>query len=101
MGEALFIFSATAVATEATGFRPGARHALMLYGKAAAIACARYVAVRGAEKRGWSFVEIKRERDLDPDLAAIGDDTLRSAAQRAFSSGHSIIVYQDELPLDA
>lgn len=101
MDEVVFMFSATAVATESTRFRPGARHALMLYGKAAAVVSARSVAVAEAEKRGWSFVKVKREKELHPDLAAISDDTLRSAARRAFSAGHSIIVYRDELPLDA
>ncbi|RDE04860.1 hypothetical protein [Sphingomonas aracearum] len=101
MREAVFIFSAIAVATEDTGFRPGARHALMLYGKGVAVASARSVAIAGAEKQGWTFVEVKREKELHADLTAIEDDILRSAAQNATRSGHSMIVYRDELPLDA
>ena len=35
----------------------------------------------------------------DPDL--IGDDTLRSAAERALKEGSSIVIYRDEIAPDA
>jgi hypothetical protein len=100
MTEALFIFSANGFATEATSYRPGARHALMLYGRGSGIEPARAAAVAGAENRGWNFVEVQRQKELDADLSAIEDETLRSAAQDASRLGHSMIVYRDELPLD-
>ncbi|RVT43284.1 hypothetical protein [Sphingobium algorifonticola] len=100
MTEALFIFSAKGVATEATRFRPGARHALMLFGRGSGIESARSTAIAGAEDRGWNFVEVQREKELNADLSAMEDETLRSAAQDAALLGHSIVVYRDELPLN-
>lgn len=101
MRASVFIFSAVGVATEATSFRVGARHALMLFGAAAEMGPARSTAVAGAEDNGWNFVEVQRQKELDADLSLIEDETLRSAAQDAARLGHSIIVYRDELPLNS
>ncbi|QVM85221.1 hypothetical protein [Novosphingobium decolorationis] len=100
MTQSLFIFSAKGVATEATRYRPGAQHALLLYGRGSGVEAARSAAVAGAEDRGWNFVEVQRQKELDADLSAIEDETLRSAAQDASRLGYSMIVYRDELPLD-
>lgn len=98
MSDPVFIFSAKGLATEATRFRAGARHALMLFGAGAELASARSAALAGAEGKGWNFVEVQRQKELDADLSSIEDETLRSAAQDAARLGHSIIVYRDELP---
>ena len=100
MNEPVFIFSAKGVASEATRLRAGARHALMLFGVGVELASARSAALAGAESKGWSFVEVERQKELDADLSLIEDETLRSAAEDAVRRGHSMIVYRDELPFD-
>lgn len=73
----------------------------MLYARGSEIESARLAAVAGAESRGWNFVEVQRQKEIDADLSAIEDETLRSAAQDASRLGYSMIVYRNELPLNA
>ncbi len=101
MDESLFMFSAKGVAAENTSFRAGARHALMLYATGSEIASARLAAVAGAASKGWTFVEVLREKEIDVDPSVIDDDILRSAAERAIKFGQAVVVYDQELPLDS
>ena len=73
----------------------------MLYGRGSDIALARLTAVAGAASNGWQFVEVRREKEIAADASVIGDKVLRSAAEDALRHGHSMIVYEDELPLDS
>lgn len=100
MFEYLYCFTADAVAQEETGFRPGARHALILWITAPNQDEARLRGADAIEKNGWLLPQIKRGKQVDdPDL--IGDDALRSAANRALKEGSSIVIYRDEIAPDA
>lgn len=101
MDTGLFIFAVRAVATESTKFRAGARHALMLYATGIDVVSARSVAISGAERGGWSFVEVHRAKEIDADPALIEDDVLRSAAYEALTGGSSLVVYSNEIAPDA
>lgn len=101
MGKALFIFLAHAVVGENRSHRAGARHALMLYATGSDIAQARSTAVAGAERKGWDFVSVQREKEIDSDPSVIQDDVLRAAAQDAVRGGHAMVIYGGELALDS
>lgn len=95
MEEYLFCFTAEAVAQEETGFRPGARHALMLWITASDELTARLRGESAVESKGWLLPRITRGKQIyDPDL--IEDDILRQAAESALTDGASIVVYADE-----
>jgi hypothetical protein len=97
----IFVFLGRATATKATKHRPGARHAVMLVGTGPDIASARSTAVTGAIGKGWESVELRREKQLDANHSAIGDDVIRNAVENAILNGHSIVVYRDELSADS
>lgn len=100
MYEYLFCFTAEAVAQETTGFRPGARHALLLWITASDEKEARIRSVDAIEEKGWLLPQIKRGKQVnDPEL--IADGVLREAAERALETGVSIVVYTDEVHPDA
>lgn len=92
------MFSAHGVAAAASGYRAGARHALMLFATGASVNDARTEAIAGAAGNGWMLVEIKREKELDGETALIDDDVLRSAAEVAITDGSSVVVYAQEIP---
>lgn len=99
MEEYLFAFTAQAVAQEETGFRPGARHALMLWITAPDEQTARLRGESAVESKGWLLPRITRGTQIyDPDL--IEDDMLRQAAESALTKGASIVVYADEMIAD-
>lgn len=101
MAKKLFMFLALGVAGEITGFRPGARHALMIFVSATALESGRSSALAFVEQRGWSHTEITRGKEVGSDVELIGDDALRSAAECALESGGGIVVYSDELRPDS
>ncbi|MBF9151866.1 hypothetical protein [Novosphingobium jiangmenense] len=99
MEEYLFCFTAEAVAQDETGFRPGARHALMLWITASDEQTARARGVSAVEDKGWLLPRITRGTQIcDPDL--IEDDVLRQAAESALTDGAAIVVYADEMTAD-
>lgn len=94
------MLQADAVAQKQTGYRPGARRALMVFLTAPDEDAARQKARHVIEKRHWLEGRIKRLRQLsDPDL--IEDDILRSAAETALQNGDAIVVYKDEIRHDS
>ena len=100
MVEYLYCFIAEAVAQVETDRRPGARHALLLWITAPDEKKARTRGADAVEKNGWLLPEIGRGKQVgDPHL--IKDGALRSAAERALTSGYSIVVYKDEIAADA
>jgi hypothetical protein len=99
MEEYLFCFTAEAVAQDGTGFRPGSRHALMLWITAADEQAARLRGEGAVEGKGWLLPRITRgTRIYDPDL--IEDDVLRQAAESALTDGSAIVVYAAEMSAD-
>ena len=101
MIDQLFMFLIHAVADHAADYRPGARHALMLYAAAHSIEAAQHRAIDFAVEKGWRHIEFKRGKEINSDLDLIKDDTLRSAAAKALESGAALVVYADEIPIDA
>jgi hypothetical protein len=97
----LFMFLAQGVAQQATGYRPGARHAFMIYVSSDDLENARPRATELASEAGWLHVEIKREKAIGSDTATISDDTLKSAAEHAIEAGGAIVVYADEIPANS
>jgi len=100
MDEWLYVLRANAVAQEATGFRPGARHALLIFLTASDGIAARQKARDVTLKRHWLEVEVERIKQLHgPDL--IEDVSMRSAAEYALEKGDAIVVFKDEIPCDS
>lgn len=95
------MFRAEGVAQQASNYRTGARHALMLFATGPSLDLARVEAVTGATGRGWTHIEVKREKELDDDVTNITDEVLRSAAEFALLEGNAIVVYAQEIPLDS
>ena len=100
MRKRLFVFLGYGIAQQATGQRPGARHALLLYGCGAQINEARQAAVASAEGNGWLAVTVNREKEMNADTLEITDQGLRLAATAALRDGGATVVYGDEMPLD-
>jgi hypothetical protein len=101
MKDRLFMHLMEAVAESAAAFRPGARHALMVFATGPDADAAQLSAVEFVVSKGWALVEPRRAKEIDWDTESIADDTLRSAADSARERGGALVVYQDEIPLDA
>ena len=99
MEEWLFMLTAQAVAQNQTGYRAGARHALMVFVTAPDENSARQNARDAISKNHWLEGEVMRIKQLsDPDL--IEDDILRASAEWALEQGDAIVVYKDEIRSD-
>ena len=101
MTRTLFVFTAQGVAQPASGYRPGARHALLVFVRSRDIERARSRAADFAAEQGWSHAEILRGKEIGRDLSSLADPTLRAAAEAAVANGASLVVYKDELRADA
>jgi hypothetical protein len=101
MHDQLFMFLGEAVANEVAGYRSGARHALMIFSAGQSLEAAVVPAGRFAQDSGWQYVELKRCEEIGDDTDLIDDDTLRQAADIAKERGQCIVVYADEIPLNA
>ncbi|MCT2398858.1 hypothetical protein [Novosphingobium mangrovi (ex Huang et al. 2023)] len=97
----LIMYLAAGVAETAAKYRPGAKHAMLIYVYTDNLDAAAEDAVEAAERNGWVHLELRRAKELDPDPSEIADDILRDAAQCAVSEGSAIVVYADEIPHDA
>jgi hypothetical protein len=95
------MFLAHGVARQGSNYRPGARHALMLFATGESLHLARSEAIAGAANRGWAHVEVKREKPLGRDATGIEDEILRPAAETALADGAAIVVYAQEIPLNS
>ncbi len=96
---ALSVFLATAVADEAEGRRPGARHAMLIYVTAPDFEAAQRKAAGAALGAGWMLVRLEKGKELAGPQS--DDPVLRSAAETALEEGSAIVVYGDELPPEA
>ncbi|PTS81848.1 hypothetical protein DBR21_17990 [Caulobacter sp. HMWF009] len=101
MAQDLFVFLAQGVASELSGYRAGARHALLLYSTGLSLESAQQSAVTFAQDNGWLHVEAQRSKATSSDTDLISDATLRAAAEAAVRSGQGLVVYQSELASDA
>ena len=97
MDDRLFMLLMEGVAESASAYRPGARHALMIFATGPDIDGAQSRAVEFVHSKGWTFVEPRRAKEVGRDIETIADDTLRSAAESALARGSALIVYQDEI----
>lgn len=101
MTERLFVFTAQGVAGAASGYRPGARHALLIFVRTHGLEDAETRAVGFAAEQGWSHIELKRGKEIGADPSSIADTQLRSAAEAAVQEGAGFVVYRDEIPADS
>ncbi|MEM6972030.1 MAG: hypothetical protein AAF577_04420 [Pseudomonadota bacterium] len=97
----LHMFLAEGVASQTTGCRPGARHALMLFAVGSDMPLAQSAALTGAEGAGWSLLEIKKRTPIASGPIAIADPNLSNAAESAVAEGFGMVVYTTELTSDA
>ncbi|WP_332773089.1 hypothetical protein [Phenylobacterium sp.] len=101
MADQLFMFLALGVAEQSTDYRPGARHALMIFVTASSLQAARLQAVEFVSRRGWCAVDLRREKSIGVDASGISDDILKAAAETAMQSDGAVIVYAEEVPADS
>lgn len=97
----LFVFTAQAVAGENLPYRPGARHALLVFATAPDAEEAARTAVARVTAEGWLHVDLLRSKAMSQDTGLIADDTVRAAAESALSDGCAFIVYDEPMPPDA
>lgn len=96
MADQLFVFAGRGVASESSGYRPGARHPLMVFATAADFEAAVAVAAEFVTLAGWNELEFtKGEASREP--AQLPNDRLKAAAERALEVGHALVVYQTEI----
>lgn len=101
MTEPLFVFTAQGVAEAATGYRPGARHALLIFARSATRDAAEARALDFVSGQGWSHAELLRGKEIGSDPSSIADPQLRAAAETARENGAGFVVYRDEIPADS
>ena len=97
----LFVFTAQAVAGENLSYRPGARHALLVFATAPDAEEAARVAVARVTAERWLHVDLLRSKAMSEDTALIADDTVRAVAESALSDGCAFIVYDLPMPPNA
>lgn len=101
MSDDLFMFLMQGVAETVPRYRPGARHALMIFVTGPSLNMAQDHAAEFAASKGWSFVEPKRGKIIGTDTSSISDRTLRAAAEAALESEGSLVIYGIEIPPDS
>lgn len=89
----LFVFTAQAVAGEKMSYRPGARHALLVYATAPDAERAARTAVQRVTAEGWLHVDLLRSKVISIETGLISDDSIRAAAESALSDGCAFIIY--------
>lgn len=94
----LFVFTAQSVADENLSYRPGARHALLIYTTAPEAA---RTAVERVTAEGWLHVDLLRSKVISTETGLISDDTIRAAAESALSDGCAFIIYGIPMQPDA
>jgi len=95
------VYLAEGVAADAAGYRPGARHAMLILVRGDASASLDGAAEGIAQASGWRYITLKKAAELDCDLASIEKGSLRSAVDYALEQGQALVVYRDEIPPDA
>ena len=101
MATSISMYLAEAIAGSQSGYRLGARHAMLIFVADRNLQDLNDQAIDAAECNGWSMIELKRSKELDADLDLIADDTLRGAAEHASANGSALVVYADEVPHDS
>lgn len=96
----LYAFLATAVADQAEGRRPGARHAMLVFVTAPDFEAGQRKAGGVLIGAGWMLARLEKGKELDS-ASPQEDAVLDAAAAHARETGSAIVVYGDELPPDA
>jgi hypothetical protein len=93
----IFIFLAEAVAGTSSDYRPGARHALILYVTARSTETARNRVVEEVGRAGWLHARIIRGgavvRQIDSDRHPVMQEAMESARR----TGAAMVVYAEEI----
>ncbi|MEM9796899.1 MAG: hypothetical protein AAF919_10430 [Pseudomonadota bacterium] len=97
----LFIFLSQGIAGPESAYRPGARHALILFATGDDMDDAQGHALAATDEHGWHHVEIARAKSLGDGPGGIDDPALRSSGEAAMEDGAAVVVYNDEMEPDA
>ncbi|KIT15747.1 hypothetical protein [Jannaschia aquimarina] len=97
----LFCFVGQAIASDPAPYRTGARHALLAFTTGDDADAARDLLDEAAEAHGWQHLRILQTKPLPNGARGIESGPLRDAAETALTNGASLVVWPDELPLDA
>jgi hypothetical protein len=97
MTEDIYIFLAEAVAGTLTDYRPGARHALILYVTAPSAETARSKVVEEVGRAGWLHARILRGGAVVRQLDAERHPVMQDAMEGARQTGAAMVIYTDEI----
>ncbi len=99
--DGLFVFTAQAIAGDDLSYRPGARHALLVFIAAPELERAAEIATERVTAEGWLHIDLLRSKPISGDTSLIADESLRMAAEHALADGCGLVVYGDPMPPDA
>ena len=101
MTDDIYIFLAEAVAGSTGAYRPGARHALILYVTAASTETAHEKAVDETTRAGWQHARIIRGGAVVRTLDEERHPVMQEAMEGARRTGAAMVVYTQEIRHDA
>ncbi|WP_162561625.1 hypothetical protein [Yoonia vestfoldensis] len=100
MAEKTFALLFEAISAAETGFRIGARHAILAFARGQNGEDAKSRAADRLHANGWLHPNLKKVKEAgNPDH--MSDDILRSAAHEAQKAGFGFVVYREEIRPDA
>lgn len=97
MNDDIYIFLAEAVAGTTSEYRPGARHALILYVTAASTETAQDKAVDEVGRAGWLYPRIIRGGAVVRTLEEDRHPVMQEAMEGARRTGAAMVVYTEEI----
>jgi hypothetical protein len=101
LADAMYIFFAEAVAGVSSEYRPGARHALILYVTAVSADAAREKAMEEVSRAGWMHARVIQGGAVAREIQTDRLPVLQQALEGARRSGAAMVVYNEEIRHDA
>lgn len=98
--EPIFVLSGQATAQSVEGYRPGARHQLLILMRAPDLDKAAARATGMTLQHGFHYLTIEQGSQMDMKAEDAEHEYLRNAILKVEETGQAIIVYDDELPSD-
>ncbi|MEM8571590.1 MAG: hypothetical protein AAGG56_11865 [Pseudomonadota bacterium] len=97
MGEPIYVFLAQAIAADGSEYRPGARHAMIVYVSAHSTELARSRVIEKINSAGWMETMILSGGAVSNAAMEGRHPVLQEAFDGAVESGVAIIIYREEL----
>ncbi|WP_424931545.1 hypothetical protein [Amaricoccus macauensis] len=101
MGDPMYIFFTEAVAGDESKYRPGARHALIVYVTGTTSDEAQEKALREVDGAGWIYPRVITCGPVVNEALADRHPIMQQALDGAREAGASMIVYTEEIPHNA